>query len=556
MASGLFPRDAPRTRISHAEVALYEAFRKELPAGWTAWHSLRLRVGTRWEGEGDFVIAAPDRGLLVLEVKGGQVELSGGHWLQNGKRLDRAPRDQAQGFVRNLVEAIEKRCRQSIPFGTGCAFPDVDFSDGPLTGDLAGLVLGRRELPWAGAALETLFARAVPKKPMPATKEWIAVLHALWGETWIPSVSLVDRVGDAGQRLLKLNEEQLGVLDVVGGNPRAIVEGGAGTGKTVLARELCLRAAREGKRVLYFCFTDALARTLDAGFEAERAAGRDVRAVPLRRFARELLAKSGMKMPEESTEFWHGVALRAVCDALPAAADRPGLVVVDEGQDFDESDWMLVDELATGAGFWAFLDPRQAFWDRKKPESVLTGATRLVLREQQRNPDAIRDFAGLYAAPVVATTATATDGGSRTAAAKPAARPDPTVLSKVIAAPADTAAAVTAQITRLTKAGVLARDIVVVTLAGRERSALLTLPAFGPHRPVRADADDAAANLVADTFLRFKGLERPFVIVVIEGPKSRYDARMHIALTRAIVGATVIASAEELELDPRLRALG
>ena len=72
---------------------------------------------------------------------------------------------------------------------------------------------------------------------------------------------------------------------------------------------------------------------------------------------------------------------------------------------------------------------------------------------------------------------------------------------------------------------------------------------------MRADADDAAANLVADTFLRFKGLERPFVIVVIEGPKSQYDARMHIALTRATVGATIVASPEDLELDSRLRAL-
>ncbi|MCX5746457.1 MAG: nuclease-related domain-containing protein [Proteobacteria bacterium] len=161
------PRQAPRTRVSRAEVAVWEALRRGLPSGWRAWHSLRLRVGNHWEGEGDFVIAAPDRGLLVLEVKGGAMELRDGRWFQNGRELDRAPRQQALDFVKKLVGALRDRGIETPAYGVACAFPDVDFSDdlGPRAGDLADLVVGPRQLQWIEQALPALLARAVPDHP-------------------------------------------------------------------------------------------------------------------------------------------------------------------------------------------------------------------------------------------------------------------------------------------------------------------------------------------------------------------------------------------------------
>ena len=72
MPGCLYPADGPRCRTNHAEVAFYQTLAKRLPAECPAWHSLRLRLGRDWEGEGDFVVAAPERGLLVVEVKGEQ----------------------------------------------------------------------------------------------------------------------------------------------------------------------------------------------------------------------------------------------------------------------------------------------------------------------------------------------------------------------------------------------------------------------------------------------------------------------------------------------------
>jgi len=72
---------------------------------------------------------------------------------------------------------------------------------------------------------------------------------------------------------------------------------------------------------------------------------------------------------------------------------------------------------------------------------------------------------------------------------------------------------------------------------------------------VRADSPEAPHSLIADTFLRFKGLERPFVIVteLTRGAISQYHRRMYIALTRATVAATIVCTPEAVAADPLLR---
>src|SRR5439155_7596391 len=56
--------------------------------------------------EGDFVIAEPRRGLLVLEVKGGAVELRDGLWWQNAQLMKPTPREQAFRFGTLLLARL------------------------------------------------------------------------------------------------------------------------------------------------------------------------------------------------------------------------------------------------------------------------------------------------------------------------------------------------------------------------------------------------------------------------------------------------------------------
>ncbi len=545
MPGAVHPRSAPRPHSHRSESEVYAALCRGLPDSWTAWHSLRLRIDNAWEGEGDFVIACPDRGVLVLEVKGGRVECHDGHWMQGGHEMKKPPREQALSFVRNLVQAIENRGGRRPPYGVACVFPDVEFSVPPSAGDLDGVVLGRRAFNDIGPVLRTVFGRAVPCKPVPLPNQWIPMLHDLWGDTWVPHVRLADKVEDAEQRAVALNSDQLEILDIAGDNPRTLVEGSAGTGKTVVARELCARAGRAGKRALYLCFTDALARAVDRSLSSERLKGADVSAVPIRRFARDLMERSGRPLPSDETEAWREVSLLAACESLPPRAERPQLVVIDEAQDLDDADWEFVNVLSRDAELWAFLDESQRFWaDRKLPKDAFASATRLRLRRQMRNPPGVAAFAVEYAKQSMA------------AEGKPKNAPKSEDVLLRVAPESEQLEAIRREIDRLMKEKVHAHDIAVLSLAGMKRSRLNTLSRIGSHTVVRADTKEAASSVIADTFLRFKGLDRAFVILtdVDLARGDQYDTRMHIAVSRATVGVTIVCSDGCVEADPRLAA--
>lgn len=543
MPGTVFPRHQPRTSQSHAEIALWTALQRQLPEGWTAWHSLRLRVQGRWEGEGDFVIAVPDRGFIVLEVKGGQLTLQEGFWFQNGKRLPKAPREQAQTFTRNLAKALSPTAK--LPFISACAFPDTEFSEGPPNGDLQGLVLGKLQLRYLKETLNSLADRELPPR-VPLATGWIEGLHRLWGETWVPHVRLADRVEEQQQRFLALDREQLALLDFAGGNPRALVEGAAGTGKTIVARELCVRRAQQGQTALYLCFTDALANAVQADFELRGLEGK-ARAVSIRRYAIELLLRAGYAVTPEQQGFWPDLGRVAVEQKVHEHAPRFELVVIDEAQDLEPADWSLIEALSSQADRWIFRDPRQRFWrDRRVPAELLVGAATFELQHQQRSPPALMRFADRYAsqrAPEALSPLVEE------------AQDDPLAPIRVVTAGSDSLLErVKVELDALILAGARSSDIAVLSLGGQLRGSLLKQAALGDHALVRADSPLAAGNVIADTFLRFKGLERPFVIVteLIEGRTRTYETRMHIALTRAAVCALVVCTPDDVLADPRL----
>lgn len=486
-------------------------------------------------------------GLLVLEVKGGRVELRGGRWTQNGRALEKSPRDQGQSFVRALGEALRRSNAEVPPFGVACCFPDCEFSTGPTTGELEGLVLGRRDLDYLAQALPTVAATAVGARAAAKSDAWMEAVTRLWGETWVPRVSVRDRLDDATERRSSLDADQLAILDAAEDSPRALVAGGAGSGKTLLATELCRRRARAGQRALYLSFTDALAAAVEAQFARESNGDGRPRASSIRNYALGLLSKRGLQPLSRTSEAWNQVSLQAACEALPPAGERPDLIVIDEAQDFEESDWQLVSELIGARGLWAFMDKAQAFWTSRTselPVAMFASAAQLKLKRQYRCPQPLWDFAAAYEreGPKVP--------GEVKAPAPEHLRVVETRAEKVLDR-------VRHELDELRRQGVKPEEIAVLSLSGQTRSALYGMAELGSHRLVRADSAEAGRSVVMETFLRFKGLERPFVIVTeLRGPHvTHYGVRMHIALSRATMTAIVVADSEALAADPLLRAV-
>jgi nuclease-like protein len=118
-----FVPDIPVEDITYdSERLVYEALRA-LPDGYVVLHSFpwlrpeRDLLGEPLrEGEADFVVLHPERGLLVLEVKGGNPTLEGRSWIRSGKKM-RDPFEQARRSRYALLEAVEERTRHRIHRG-------------------------------------------------------------------------------------------------------------------------------------------------------------------------------------------------------------------------------------------------------------------------------------------------------------------------------------------------------------------------------------------------------------------------------------------------------
>ena len=519
------PTEAPRPAKSEAERAVWTALKKGLPAGWTAWHSLRIRDGKNYLGEGDFVLAHPERGLLVLEVKGGRVEQRDGRWFTNGIPFDKTPLDQALGFVKKLARRLEDWKCEPPAFGAALSFPDTDFDAQPQEDVLRGVVLGRTQLRWLPEALPHVFDRALPA-PQPARGGWIDRLHQMWGETWVPALSLGTRVRSLGERQFALDDAQLAALEGLLDNDRVLVRGGAGSGKTLLAAEAARRHASDGKRVLLLCFTQPLRKWLET-----RLAGSGVEVQTVSGLAKSIAdAADGPDRQGDLTanEYWRATYERAadLCER------RWDAIIVDEGQDLTFEAWYLIRELAEGARLWAFHDPGQGFWPDREPLADLF-ATTFRLTRGQRCPAGVGALATLYAGDAADEKAIAAAVQDRTLALVECADP-----SKVADRVAD-------EIDRLLSQGLTLADIGIVSLRGQTaEGAIHQRERIGRHAFVHADHPEMESHLVADTFMRWKGLERPAIVVAdVDASVKRFGTRMHIALTRALVAARIVAPA-------------
>ena len=100
---GLHPGSSLPPYVQASERKFHEALATAIHAGWSAWHSLKIRKKSGQFSEADFVIADPSRGILVLEVKGGIVRKQDGVWFQNERPMKMPPLDQAHRFVRVLL---------------------------------------------------------------------------------------------------------------------------------------------------------------------------------------------------------------------------------------------------------------------------------------------------------------------------------------------------------------------------------------------------------------------------------------------------------------------
>jgi len=523
---------------NEAEKEVWLALNKTLPD--TCWllHGVRI-TDVSGDREGDLIVMWPEKGIAFIEIKGGYITpKSNGKFTQgsgaNKREID--PIDQAHGAMYQIRDWVlsHTSLRYWYPMVAMAAFPNSVLERSyESTRAKRSQFIDRDDLVNAADLVQRSIESHSGHAIAPATEDLERIAQAL--EANILDVtdpaSLALLIDSRTELVNELVKENLKLLDFVTEINRFDVRGAAGTGKTALALEHAKQLKREGKRVVFLCYSRALSAYIRHLVESWDKSERIDVVKTFHALARDW----GVTVPAGvNDDFWESTAtLEFIKKAIQAPeSEKFDAIIVDEAQDFGENWWVAATELLkdkANGGIYAFGDLGQGIFNRSGTAGL--GFVPLRLHKNLRNAEPIADAANHLTdtpAPAVGL-----DG--------PEIRfvqvPEDADESQIIYAADDTVEYL--------------RDDY-----GPQHVALLTTKSRHPVHRELADRDpDAylktlwkADDIFYGTVSGFKGLERNCVILTVNGFHDEVDPKrlLYVGMTRARDFLVIVAKRSEL----------
>lgn len=377
---------------SRAESRVYRYLRDLEFDGLEVMHSLatqtRNNKGT-WVGEIDFLLFHPDFGFQVWEVKGGGITLDDdGRWWSEGHqgrhRLSTTPLEQLKKQTASIVDALGKVFARQVrlPIAPVLVFPDTATWQGQLpvlTFQPEHLLL-KDEVNRLNADgirkrfANTAFAGPNASNDLPLNKSDAELIrHRLLRPACSLVSTAVEQAEQVEDELFRLSHEQQWVLRLLEQLPRMAIYGGAGTGKSVLARLHAQDHARDNKQVLLLCFNKALAEQHRSELLQDTQEAKNIQVKTFHQLCQEHTLAAGIEWSEPSSGtgkelnvFYNQTAAELLMDALQQQPLKFDALIVDEAQDYEPLWWLPLSEMvSTDSHVTLFADPAQNLYQRE-----------------------------------------------------------------------------------------------------------------------------------------------------------------------------------------------
>ncbi len=384
----LFPDCDPETISLKPERDVARALVRDLPDDCLIYHSFswlrRDQHGNRetlHEGETDFLILDPRYGLLILEIKGGDVR----HRVENGKdeyfrvlpdggeRRIRNPFEQARDSMHTIADILKI---SSFPswyggcFGYAVAFPD-QTNRGSIPNDADNsIIFLAQHVGDMERAVRGAFQRW-NRRPNPSIS---ADAMRICRERLRPVFGLIParwrELENDEEHLVTLTTQQQQALEGLNDNRRIAIRGGAGTGKTMLALWKAVAFAREGLDTIFLCFNRFLAEWLNERMneELDTITRSKLTIYNFHGLCREFYKRANVPFrppsdPSKIHAFWSNTVPNKLFDVLLDEVPklRFDAIIIDEAQDFQEDWWLVIDSLnrEQNGRLSIFYDPNQ-----------------------------------------------------------------------------------------------------------------------------------------------------------------------------------------------------
>ena len=503
----------------YSEQGVVKRFIEKLSDNWVVIPQVHITIDGK-NAELDVVLVSKNHGVYFMEVKGGEVWVTGGQWWTRSANGEEA---KIKNPIEQIISAKHQLAKRLIARGL----------------DLRGLFI--RDVVVLPDVVDVSAGGIDPAVPREATLTKVdledpeAALVRIGGEHPPVEFSRLMNFVQALRPTVKLNEiggrfhltelhrvdqatlTRLGALVALSTNQRVLATGAAGTGKTFLAERWARRCAERGERTLLVCYNVPLAEDL-----AHRLEGSDVDVHSFHRLARELLLPVGFEVPQEAeSDWWDTVPARMLVEHREQVTRRYDSIVVDEGQDFRQSWWDALDTLFAPDGPRRLLvvaDPLQTIYAGPwvAPENMML----LPLETNVRSTAAV----GRHVKRL---------GGADPNSSAPEGFP-----VRTLTASHDTVVEVVAgEVIRLTKEFSLPPTFIAILARHRALRDLL-LGAEMPVKLARWEHRDED-TIVCETIHRVKGLER-LAIILVDLDETRPRELDYIGSSRAVLHLTVV----------------
>lgn len=558
----MLPKVDPAQLEHSSEEPVYVALRDQLGPDYVVLHSypwLRpWRDEALAEGEADFVVIHPEHGVLVLEVKGGDIRHDGHRWFRDtatGPREVKDPFRQAQRNMHALLDIVRERSRgrvqrDDLTHGYAVVFPHLDYEGVPPPHGDKAIIISRRHLLEMEHAIETAFLAWTNGARRLTSEQYRALLH----DCLMPKFRLFRPVGPdiskASDRLLELTLMQAQVFEGLYAQDRVLVEGVAGSGKTFLALNRALAFARWDKRTLFVCYNKELAAWLRRQVEEDPATAAFRDKIVVKHFhalAADLAAEAGIAFDPRSggpktDAFWNDevpdlmeqAVLSLDLEGRPTSFDA---IVVDEAQDFCLGWWYALTQslLAKPDGpLYAFLDPNQSLRGEVQWPDLEFGA-RFKLTINCRNTRRIAAASASVLALTPHTFDRAPDGDALRVLRASSERHQKGLVSQELRI-------------LLNRENVAPNQIAVIGPSAKDKGSLADLTNVdGVSLVTSAEEWRQGGGVLVTTARSFKGLEAEVVILYDLGGFSRLfrPEDLYVSCTRAKVLLIAIVHGDE-----------
>ena len=368
--------DQQKVEDSPGEKIIFDRLRNNIECeDWYVFYSFFLDDHqSQQEGEIDFLVFIPKKGFVVVEVKSHlNIEYKNRQWYMGRTIEARGPLEQANGnkwSFHKSVGASEKAPPEwnKIPRTHVAIFPRARFRYEGLEfenwricdSDQTSKGLSNFLLNAINQEIKDNQKNYEEKKVGPLWKPGLFSNQYMNKVVSIISPEISSEIESVEDRKLRINSEiedltprQKEAIFSAENNRRLLIDGLAGTGKTIIATELAGQSHNAGEKTCYICYNRGLANFIK---EKHKDMGFDVFNLD-----KLLLKLSTFTSPPSNADdmWWDYTLVENAYDNLLQTGEEYDYLVIDECQDLAKGiNYMFLDRLLKGgfaSGRWTML---------------------------------------------------------------------------------------------------------------------------------------------------------------------------------------------------------